>query len=166
MNWNKAETKQLGIIAGIVGSRQYEARFKSRSRSKTGSPRRKKVSHSRSRLPGAWEKKLRGKGIKYQMIPKTLKVEVGSSSFSILISFYRPTEFFFIWGSSKFEWTESTNPCLGAWPMFILVGVGPRCQKRCQIFQLVLSLSYLLRIKIQPQWKVGLVNIKFSVIVI
>lgn len=39
----------------------------------------------------------------------------------------------------KFGYTLP-NPCLGAWPMFVLLEIGSRCQKRCQIFQLVLSL--------------------------
>lgn len=53
LKWNEKRQLKPSLLA-VVGSRQYEARFKSRSRSKTGSPRRKKVSHSRSR-PAGWQ---------------------------------------------------------------------------------------------------------------
>ena len=50
--WSEMNKRSSASLLA-VRSRQYEARFKSRSRSKTGSPRRKKVSHSRSRPAGS-----------------------------------------------------------------------------------------------------------------
>ena len=124
---NRKKAARPSLLA-FVGSRQYEARFKSRSRSKTGSPRRKKVSHSRSR-PAWWQRSWKVKLLQVVFV----YINCVMCSFG---GWYQVNL------SELSELTYSLtvpNPWLRAWPMFVLLEIGPRCQKRCQIFQLVLS---------------------------